>query len=89
MNIYPPDNSRHSIPGQQLGQLLSSDDSADVNDLSVEGQTLFNFMILLINIEYRRRHGKKLDNQYGRGYSVAMPPGLEDDDWVERSKGKE
>lgn len=38
-------------------------------DLSTEAQTLFNFLVLVVDINYRHRYGSKIEPQRGRGYN--------------------
>lgn len=36
---------------------------------TTDDQTLFEFMILIVDIKYRIKYGCKFDEQHGKGYS--------------------
>ena len=38
-------------------------------DLSIEAQTLLNFLVLIVDINYRHKYGRSIEPQRGRGYN--------------------
>jgi len=46
-------------------------DVRKISELSTEGQTLFNFLCLIVDIKYKHKYGKKFEHQDGKGYSLA------------------
>jgi hypothetical protein len=43
--------------------------SKSLDSLSTEALTLFNFLVLVVDIRYRHRYGKSIEWQDGKGYS--------------------
>lgn len=59
--------SRPTIKG-----LLAHNQFNGVDELSTDGQTFFEFLVLIVDIKYRNKYGKEFADQYGRGYSQHM-----------------
>jgi len=41
-----------------------------INDLNPDQQNLFNFLKLVVDIKYRHRYGKVIEQNSGKGYST-------------------
>jgi len=48
-------------------EILSTKSLADLN---TDAQTMFEFLVLIVDIKYRVKFGKQLEGQGGRGYSL-------------------
>ena len=53
-----------------LSGFLALNSADHVDALSTEGQILFEFITLIIDIKYRNKYGKTLDVQHGKGYCL-------------------
>ncbi len=45
------------------------DEVKSLDDLSTDGQTMYELMTLVVDIKYRRRYGESIEYQKGTGYS--------------------
>jgi hypothetical protein len=54
---------------QTIAQLIRSNQTSNIDELSTDAQTLFGFLTLIIDIKYRHRYGKVIEEQRGKGYS--------------------
>ncbi len=41
-----------------------------ISELSTEGQTLFDFLCLIVDIKYKHKYGKQFEHKDGKGYSL-------------------
>lgn len=57
------------VKRSQLRTLLDVDDTALVDALSTNAQTLFGLLVLIVDIQYRNRYGEKFEDGHDRAYS--------------------
>jgi hypothetical protein len=41
-----------------------------ISEVSIEGQTLFDLLCLIVDIRYKHKYGKTFENKDGKGYST-------------------
>jgi hypothetical protein len=52
-----------------ISELIQSNTSGSLDNLSTDAQTLFGFLTLIVDIKYRNKYGRPFDEQHGKGYS--------------------
>jgi len=52
--------------GQKLADYMKA---PGFDSLTTDELTLFNFLVLIVDIKYRNKYGKVLEDQHGTGYS--------------------
>lgn len=52
-----------------LKKLIEANKAKSVSQLSTEGQTLFELLVLIVDIKYRRVHGENLSDSLDRRYN--------------------
>jgi hypothetical protein len=59
----------HQQHSPSLAELLTGNNFKDVDKLSTDAQTLFGFITLIVDIEYRLKYGGKIDGENGKDYN--------------------
>lgn len=54
---------------KNLLNFINKNNQTKVDDLSTDAQTLFELIVLIVDIKYRLKYGKTFDTQRGKGYS--------------------
>lgn len=54
---------------KSVGSLIERNQNKALNELPTDARNLFEFLVLVVDIEHRRRYGSSIDWQEGRGYS--------------------
>lgn len=57
---------------RRINKIISSNRTQKVRNLNPDGQVLFEFLTLLVDIHYRERYGTRLEVQRGRGYTKQL-----------------
>lgn len=69
MKLQDSNTGSKKLPVSSVRELVGFGGS-DVNDLTMEQRTLFDLMVLVVDIKYRQRYGKTLETQHAKGYAA-------------------
>lgn len=65
-----PKNNPDTKPADPMKEFLAVSIHKPLSDLNTDERTLYELLVLIVDIKYRVKYGHILEDQHGKGYSV-------------------